>query len=179
MKRFSSIVLVIVLLALGGIYLYLEDRQEPISVSSDANFKPKVNSITSPVSLPNLNENEVTFAGNQTKLQLVNFWASWCGPCIIEAPDLVKLHNNYADKVTIYAVNSTKYDREREARSFVEEHDYQFDVLFDRDGILTDMYMVNTYPTSFIIDQEGIIRERINGVISYEEWERIIAKWSK
>lgn len=178
MKRFSSIILVIVLLALGGIYLYLEDRNETVKVSSDTNFKPKVNSLTTSVALPDLNDVEVSFAGEQNKLQLVNFWASWCGPCILEAPDLVKLHNNYSDKITIYAVNSTKYDREREARAFVEEHSFTFDVLFDREGVLTDMYMVNTYPTSFVIDQEGVIRERINGVISYEEWERIIEKWS-
>src|SRR5690606_38451343 len=112
-----------------------------------------------------------------SKLQLINFWASWCGPCELEAPDLQKIHEEYGDVLTLYGVNSTKTDRERQAREFVEQYGFTFDVLFDREGDYTKLYRVNTYPTSFLVDKEGIIRERINGVITYEAWEELIKKW--
>jgi hypothetical protein len=47
----------------------------------------------------------------------------------------------------------------------------------DRAGDVTKQYKVDTFPTSFLIDSNGVIRERINGVITFEEWERLIEKW--
>lgn len=47
----------------------------------------------------------------------------------------------------------------------------------DRVGDVTKQYKVDTFPTTFLIDSEGVIRERINGVIPYAEWERMIEKW--
>lgn len=180
MKKYVTIVLLSLFVALLGMYLYIEEQNkaETATYLETGDFKPKINNVTPSSTLPDLNDNPISFGGQQTTLQLVNFWASWCGPCILEAPDLVKIHENYKDKITLYAVNSTAYDREREARSFIDEHGFKFDVLFDRDGTYTELYKVNTYPTSFVIDQDGVIRERINGVIPYEEWERIIEKWS-
>lgn len=180
MRSFMSVILLTILLALFAIFIYMDDKDEAAIADKvvDEDFKPKVNYTSPSSSLPDLNDQAVTFGGKQEKLQLVNFWASWCGPCILEAPDLVKLHKNYGDVMTIYAVNSTRYDKEREARAFVDQFGFSFDVLFDREGVFTELYKVNTYPTSFIIDSEGVIRERINGVITYEQWERIIEKWS-
>jgi len=180
MKRFISILLVTILIALCGIYIYMDEKDKAALAQLNVNedFKPKVNHATQAAMLPDLTDQHVNFGGPQAKLQLINFWASWCGPCILEAPDLVKLHKNYSDVLTIYAVNSTRYDKEREARAFVEQYGFTFDVLFDREGDFTELYKVNTYPTSFVVDKDGVIRERINGVITYEQWERIIEKWS-
>ncbi|MNR46520.1 Thiol-disulfide oxidoreductase ResA [compost metagenome] len=79
--------------------------------------------------------------------------------------------------MTLYGVNSTNYDKERDARKFVQDHGFTFPILMDRDGTVTGLYKVNTFPTSFLIDANGVIRERINGVITYGEWERLINKW--
>jgi len=112
--------------------------------------------------------------GPRGKPLIVNFWASWCGPCEAEAPDLKKLYAAYKDRVDLYAVNATKYDTVRGAKDFVKEQQLPFPVLMDTDGKAGDVYKVFAYPTSFIIDRKGIVRERIEGVQSVDEWARML-----
>ena len=179
MRKIGSLIVVAIIMACLGVYAFMDDKnsKSASAVQNAEDFKPKANFAAPVNQLPDLFDDNQSFGGAQEKLQLVNFWASWCGPCELEAPDLQKLHENYSDVLTLYGVNSTKYDREREARKFVDDYSFTFDILFDREGDITNLYRVSTYPTSFLIDHEGIIRERINGVITYEEWERIIKKW--
>ena len=119
----------------------------------------------------------VAIGGKRDKLLLINFWASWCGPCELEAPDLQSLSKKYSGLLEIYGVNATSYDKERQAREFVEEQKLTFPILMDRESKATDMYKVSSFPTSLLVDSEGIVRERITGVISEDKWETIIEKW--
>lgn len=164
-----------------GIFQYMQqDANAASDVSAPSGFKPKAGYDSIPISLPGMDEQSYTVGGKTSgeKLLFVNFWASWCGPCEMEAADLQKLHEQYGDVMTLYGVNSTNYDKERSAREFVEEHGLTFPMLMDREGAVTKQYKVNTFPTSFLIDGNGVIRERINGVITYGEWERLIRKWT-
>lgn len=178
MKKIISIFVVAFILAGLAIYQYAD--KDPKSISSAApsdEFKPKAGYEAAEFQLQGLDEQTYAVGGKENKLIFVNFWASWCGPCELEAPDLQKLHENYSDVMTIYGVNATHYDKERTARQFVEDFEFTFPILMDREGGVTSQYKVNTFPTNFLIDKDGIIRERINGVITYEEWERLIQKW--
>ncbi|WP_123041211.1 TlpA family protein disulfide reductase [Cohnella candidum] len=112
--------------------------------------------------------------GARDKVLVVNFWASWCGPCDLEAPDLVTLYGKYKDKVDLYAVNATNYDRLRNAKEFVQEKAFTFPVLTDAQGTAGDAYKVFSYPTSFIVDRNGKILERIEGVIPLDTWEKYL-----
>lgn len=112
--------------------------------------------------------------GKRDKVLIVNFWASWCGPCDLEAPDLVALYDKYKEKMDLYAVNATNYDKVRNAREFVQEKGFQFPVLMDEKGEAGNLYRVYAFPTSFIIDREGQIVERIEGIIPFEQWEKYL-----
>lgn len=177
MKKVIAIFTVAFLLSGLALYQYMSNNASSAkTVEAAADFKPKAGYQAAVFSLPNLAD-ETVEAGGSGRLALVNFWASWCGPCELEAPDLQKLHESYGDVMTLYGVNSTNYDKERDARKFVQDHGFTFPILMDRDGTVTGLYKVNTFPTSFLIDANGVIRERINGVITYGEWERLINKW--
>lgn len=119
-------------------------------------------------------EAEYRVGGSREKALIVNFWASWCGPCDVEAPDLVALHEKYGDKVDLYAVNATNFDKVRNAVEFVREKGFKFPVLKDADGKAGDAYKVFAYPTSFLVDRDGRILERIEGVIPLEKWEELL-----
>jgi thiol-disulfide isomerase/thioredoxin len=112
--------------------------------------------------------------GARDKALILNFWASWCGPCDLEAPDLQKIYNKYKDRVDLYAVNAAKYDTVRGAKDFVKEKQISFPVLMDTENKAGDLYKVFSYPISFIIDKNGVVRERIEGVQPLDKWEKML-----
>lgn len=177
MKKMVGLFVIAFVFAGLAVYQYISKDNEVSSAAAGEGFKPKAGFEAASFELPALDEQSYGVGGKRDKLTFVNFWASWCGPCELEAPDLQKLHEEYGDRIALYGVNATKYDKERAAREFVDNHEFTFPILMDRDGEVTKQYKVNTFPTTFLIDGEGIIRERINGVITYEEWQRLIEKW--
>jgi thiol-disulfide isomerase/thioredoxin len=178
MKRVIALFTIAFVFAGLAVFQYKDDDSKSVTMAAPAEgFKPKAGFEATAFKLPALDEQSYEVGGKQGKLTFVNFWASWCGPCELEAPDLQRLHEQYGEAIQLIGVNATKYDKERAARDFVNEHEFTFPILMDRVGDVTKQYKVDTFPTTFLIDGEGVIRERINGVITYEEWERLIEKW--
>ena len=181
MKRTIGILAVVAVLAAVAIYQYANERKElagpdgaaPAAVSDEE--KPKPGYKAPEFTLPNLAEEEVAVGGPSDKLVMINFWASWCGPCELEAPDLQKIHEIYGDRLTLYGVNSTKYDRERDARKFVEQMNLTFPILMDREGTVTKLYKVDQeFPTTVLVNRGGHVVERVTGVIPLDQWKAII-----
>lgn len=146
------------------------------AVSALPDTAPKQGAMAPAFELASLDDDGMTYrvGGSRDKLLLVNFWASWCWPCQQEAPDLVKAFDKYKDRLDLYAVNATKYDKVRNAKVFVKEQGFAFPVLTDADGAVGDAYVVNNYPTSFIIDRTGKIVARIEGMTTLDHLEKIL-----
>ncbi|MFC5529160.1 TlpA family protein disulfide reductase [Cohnella yongneupensis] len=141
-------------------------------VNGDISKAPKQGAIAPGFTLASLDgTSEFKVGGKRDKVLIINFWAAWCGPCELEAPDLVDIYDKHKDKVDLYAVNVTKFDKLREAKDFVKEQGFKMPVLTDDKGEAGDLYKVFSYPTSFIVDRNGVILQRIEGVIDREQWE--------
>lgn len=98
----------------------------------------------------------------QGKVVLINFWATWCPPCRLEMPAMQTLHDRYRDQgFEILAVNLQEQDDQMSA--FVDEMGLTFPIIVDRTGDLSSAYRVTSLPTTFIVDREGLIRDRIVG----------------
>lgn len=110
--------------------------------------------------------------GEREKPVVINFWASWCDPCRLEAPILADLHEKYKDRLDIYGVNGTNTDDMNSVRAFVELYEYKFPTLLDKKGEVYDRYRLLGYPTSFLVDRHGVIRDMIIGLPGYAEFER-------
>jgi cytochrome c biogenesis protein CcmG/thiol:disulfide interchange protein DsbE len=188
MKRTLVMLAFAVILAGAAVYQYVSGGEGRPAASAGADsgegetaasaeVKPKPGYTAPTLNLPDLNDKQVTVGGKRDKLLIVNFWASWCGPCEVEAPDLNTLAKEYAGKVELLGINATNYDKERQARQFVVDQKLAFPILMDREGTATDLYKVNSFPTSLIIDGSGIVRERIPGVIPKSQWKALIDKW--
>jgi cytochrome c biogenesis protein CcmG/thiol:disulfide interchange protein DsbE len=184
MKR-NVFILAFVLIAVSAVWIWNVSGKEPaggqltegvvggkVEGAIPSTPAPKENHYTPSFSLGSL-DGTSTFkvGGKRDKVLIVNFWASWCGPCDLEAPDLKDIYDKHKDKLDLYAVNATKYDKLREAHDFVKEQQFVFPVLTDAKGDVGDLYKVFSYPVSFNIDRNGVIRHRIDGVIDREQWE--------
>ena len=111
------------------------------------------------------------------KVILVNFWASWCPPCVHEMPSMQRLQNRFFTKgFTILGVNMA--EEEKTVRHFLKTKvDIQFPVLFDSEGLALKRWGVFAFPTSYIIDKKGKIRYAIFGGVDWEK-ENITKKIS-
>ena len=104
--------------------------------------------------LKDLDGNTVSLAEAKGKIVLLNFWATWCGPCRAEIADLVDLQKRYADKFEIIAL-ATDEDDADEVRRFVVKSGINYRVAMTSDEVRRDYGGISALPTSFMIDRRG------------------------
>ena len=116
----------------------------------------------------------IDIAGNPVKLSsffgkliVLNFWASWCGPCQSEMPDFNEKYAELGDNVHFVMVNMTDGGREtvETASAFIEKNGYDFPVLFDTKSEAAMTYGAYSLPTSFFINAEGHVIAQAVGAI--------------
>jgi thiol-disulfide isomerase/thioredoxin len=100
-----------------------------------------------------------SFRGSVT---VVNFWASWCGPCRVEQAELEKLYNEYAARgVSFVGVNVR--DTPTNARSHLEEFGVTYPSVFNKDSTIAFKFRVLFIPTTFVLDKRGRIAAKVIG----------------
>lgn len=109
------------------------------------------------------------------KLVMVNYWATWCGPCVSEIPDLVKISKEYADKgFAIVGVLTSDNDIEG-AKQFIDDQGITYPIIVPEDMFLDYTDGMYAIPTTLFFDSEGNqIGEAIVGSKSYEDWTGLI-----
>ena len=140
MKRMALVIVIAGAAVLLGVILWKNGAMDKIATSSPTlaqvhqGSKPKEGYDAPSFTLKGIDEADYSIGGPRSKPVLLNFWASWCGPCDMEAPDLQALYEKYGDRIDFYGVNATSYDRERDARAFVEEKKLTFPIPMDQGG---------------------------------------------
>lgn len=120
-------------------------------------------------------------AGNMVRLQdfrgqavVVNYWATWCGPCVREMPMFQKYHEQYSENVVIIGV-----DQEESAevvKTFLQDFDLDYLILLDEKAGASKAYQVMVLPTTFFIDQEGILRFQHVGFMNEDQFRAYLGK---
>ena len=100
---------------------------------------------------------------------VLNFWATWCGYCVMEMPDFNRAYAEYPD-VEFLMINVTDgvYETVDKAKAYVASEGYDFDIYFDVLSEATYAYRVTGYPTTVFIDANGDVVSIKSGMISYE-----------
>jgi len=106
-------------------------------------------------SLLDLHGKKVGLKQFRGKIILLNFWATWCGPCKEEMPFLEILHQQFKEKDFVVVTVSVDYEEAKLVREFVNKQRYTFPVLLDPKCEVLDLFEVKGIPTTFIIDKKG------------------------
>ncbi|MCB9422286.1 MAG: TlpA family protein disulfide reductase [Ardenticatenaceae bacterium] len=125
---------------------------------------------TSPV----LSGGEVALADYSGDVVIVNFWATWCPPCKAEMPGINAFYERHQEEgLVVLAVNAK--ESESLVRPFIEASGFTFPVLLDPAGSVVNQYQIRSFPTTLIIDRDGVVRHIQVGMISEQELESIVA----
>jgi thiol-disulfide isomerase/thioredoxin len=161
-----------VIAALVAVAVYQNFAAADRGSAAQAEEAPKPNFAAPSFELTGMDGRTYQVGGERENPVLVNFWASWCEPCHLEAPDLQRLYEKYGGKLDIYAVNVTTLDSVKGAEEFVHEYELTFPVMLDKDGTVTNKYRVDGYPTSFLIGRDGIVADVVFGIVNPAEISR-------
>lgn len=158
--------LCLLLAALAAVIIYR--AQIPVAYQAPVQGGLEVGKKAPGFNLRNLNGNLEGLSDFQNKVVVLNFWATWCLPCLEEMPAFEKLYRKYRSQgLTVLAVSLDKGDVSKVKR-FVDEQSLTFPVLLDSDGVAEKLYPSFTIPFTYVIDKKGKIAARVDGAKNWD-----------
>lgn len=140
----------------------------------DIDVAPIVGAIAPDFELESIEGETVRLSDHRGKVVLINFWATWCGPCRVEMPALQNRFEAYDGELVILAVdNDETLDR---VVPFVQELGLTFTTLLDIGATTQDLYLIRGYPTSVFVDPDGIIQIIHIGIMTEGQLDDYISR---
>jgi len=128
--------------------------------------------------LKDINGNTVKLSDYRGKVVVVDVWATWCGYCVRELPDLVQLQKDFEkNKVPAQVIGISMDDNRSIVKPFVTQRGINYPILLGTDAAVKTMGRVMGYPTKFIINKNGVVVETLVGARSYEVLKSTVEKY--
>ena len=115
-------------------------------------------------------DHKVALRDLQGKVVVLNFWATWCGPCVEEMPSLVQLQRRFADKGVVVVGVSIDVDGDA-YHKFLKDYKIEFVTVRDPDQKTSSVYGSFKWPETYIIDRNGIVRRKFIGAVEWSQPE--------
>ncbi|MEX0870043.1 MAG: redoxin domain-containing protein [Candidatus Spechtbacterales bacterium] len=160
-QSFPVLVLIVVLaflaISCGGTEVIPEEEEAGPVVGLD------VGDIAPDITFTDIEGNEHRLSDFRGQVVFLNFWATWCPPCVYEMPSMEEMHKDYKDEGFVIIAVSVK-ENEELVKEFMEEHELTFTAYLDKPGTSYDEFNKSGgIPQSYVIDRDGIVRQFIPG----------------
>ena len=131
---------------------------------------PAVGQVAPDFQLPGIDKQTVSLGALKGKVVVVNFWATWCGPCTEEMPNLEKAYQQHkTDPLVILGVNQE--ETPDHVAGYADLYRLHFPLVMDQDGHVSALYRVQALPTTYFVDKTGTIRQTHIGEMSFDYME--------
>lgn len=159
-----------ILLAIAG----LPNRYEFTGylTSSGAYIAPEIGARAPDAMFPLLDGTTFSLVDQTDKLIVLNFWATWCGPCRAEMADLQAIQVDYGDRIHIIGINTG--EPLKDVESWAHSLGLTFDLVIDNGGIISESYRVRGLPTTYVISPSGEVVAIYYGPVTYTTIEHHI-----
>lgn len=142
-----------------------------VELAENKGYALKEGAAAPPFRLPALTGAEMDLSALRGSVVVVDFWASWCAPCVAEMPSLERLHRALG-KEGLAVIGVSADEDEAALRRFVEEHHLTFPILRDPGGhVASEAYRTTGYPETFVVDAQGVLREHYVGPAEWDSPE--------
>ena len=126
---------------------------------------PKIGTVAPDFTVQDI-DRKVTLSELRGKTVVLNFWASWCGPCISETPSLVAMANQMRDRNVVVLAVSIDEDDSAYHR-FIKEQNMNMLTVRDAEKKSNDLYGTHVFPETYIIDRKGVLRRKVIGEMNW------------
>lgn len=177
-RQNNMILAAALILILGGlgtiIWMSLETAEpKPTTNSYGAPALAQKGGTVTDFSLGSLDGSQIALADYAGEVIIMNFWATWCPPCRAEMPGINRFYEAHQDEgLVVLAINAQ--EDAATVRPFIDQSGFSFPVLLDLQGRVADQYSTRSFPTTFIIDRDGVIQHVQTGEITERELENIV-----
>jgi thiol-disulfide isomerase/thioredoxin len=114
----------------------------------------------------------------QGKWLVVNYWATWCPPCIVEMPELQSFHDEHADKdAMVIGINAELISRNR-LQTFLEDYFISYPIFISKPGQQSELGLIPGLPTTFMVTPQGKVVARQVGTVTQDMLEQFIQNWA-
>jgi Thiol-disulfide isomerase and thioredoxins len=165
----AAVVIVIALVCMLVFIQYNKKNENPeVASAADMQTKFEKDGVES-FTMETLDKQKFELGSMKGKLVILNFWASWCGPCVEEVPSLIKLVKEFKGEVQLIAVSgdSSEEDINIFLKSFPELKNENIKIVWDQDRSIMKKFNVTRLPESMILDKQHKLIKKIVGSI---EW---------
>jgi len=135
---------------------------------------PQVGQPALDFSLETVDGRQVSLSDLRGKPVMINFWATWCGPCVVEMPNIQEYYERYSGQFEVLAVNAD--ESREEVESFGKKMNLTFPLLLDPGNQVNSLYRLRGYPTTFLVDAEGVVQVQHIGPLSEAQIETYLSK---
>jgi len=114
----------------------------------------------------------------QGKWLVVNYWATWCPPCIVEMPELQSFHDEHADRdAMVLGINAELISQNR-LQTFLEDYFISYPIFISKPGQQSELGLIPGLPTTFLVTPQGKVVAREIGPVTQEMLEQFIQNWT-